>query len=385
MPLTQGEENFYVDRALTPLPQPHLTGMKLQEDISLNDFVFNRVDENGVVWVITDIKGWWQHPAPEIPDIKRGWGDGSYDVKGRYNAREITLEGVILTPDPSLLAAARAEFISATNLVYSGGWLKTNENPTKASYVRLSGDPELETVNARGRTEFSIGLRAADPIKYQWNDLDPDGYFSQEILVKSASPARTGKATITNNGDYGVSTYITVVGPLVGPSYIENETNQEFITITGSLRPQTTKTINNRGLVDNLVTIGTTAAHGLVAGDLVVVSGLGSPFDGNHIVASIIGTASTSTQFTYEATGSNVTYGSASGSLVYGPDTLEIDTYNRVVFLNGEYYGARTKLEVYNDWVTLSPGENVISFYDNGAASNSSAKITVQYRSGWLG
>ena len=110
MPLTQGEENFYVDRALTPLPQPHLTGMKLQEDISLNDFVFNRVDENGVVWVITDIKGWWQHPAPEIPDIKRGWGDGSYDVKGRYNAREITLEGVILTPDPSLLAAARAEF-----------------------------------------------------------------------------------------------------------------------------------------------------------------------------------------------------------------------------------------------------------------------------------
>ncbi|MFN9960263.1 MAG: phage distal tail protein, partial [bacterium] len=76
---------------------------------------------------------------------------------------------------------------------------------------------------------------------------------------------------------------------------------------------------------------------------------------------------------------------SASGSLTYGPDTLEIDTYNRVVFLNGEYYGARTKLEVYNDWVTLSPGANVISFYDNGAASNSSAKITVQYRSGWLG
>jgi len=385
MTLSQGEENFYVDRALTPLPVPHLTGMKLQEDISLNDFIFNRVDNNGVVWVITDIKGWWQHPSPEVPDIKRGWGDGSYDVKGRYNARDITLEGVILTPDPALLAAARAEFIAATNLVYSGGWLKTNENPTKASYVRLSGEPELETVNARGRTEFSIGLRAADPIKYQWNDLDPDGYFSQEILVKSASPARTGKATITNNGNYGVSTYITVVGPLVGPSYIENETNQEFITITGTLRAQTTKTINNRGLVDGLVTVSTTVAHGLVAGDLVVISGLGAPYDGNQIVASIIGTVATSTQFTYEASGSNVAYGAASGSLVYGPDTLEIDTYNRVVFLNGEYYGARTKLEVYNDWVTLSPGANVISFYDNGVASNSSAKITVQYRSGWLG
>lgn len=385
MSLTQDQENFYVDRSLTPLPVPHLTGMKLQEDISLNGFIFNRVDENGVVWVITDIKGWWQHPAPEVPDIKRGWGDGSYDVKGRYNAREITLEGVILTPDPSLLAAARAQFIAATNLVYSGGWLKTNENPTKASYVRLSGEPELETVNARGRTEFSIGLRAADPIKYEWNGADPDGYFSQEILVKSTSPSRTGKATITNNGDYGVSTYITVVGPLVGPAYIENETNEEFITITGSLRALTTKTINGRGLTDGLATIGTSTAHGLVAGDLVVISGLGAPYDGNQIVASIVGTPSVSTQFRIEASGTNTTYGSASGSLTYGPDTLEIDTYNRIVFLNGEYFGARTKLEVYNDWVTLSPGANVISFYDNGAPSGSASKITVEYRSGWLG
>lgn len=385
MTLTQGEENYYVNTSLTPLPVPHLTGMKLQEDISLNGFIFNRIDEYGVVWVITDIEGWWVHPSAETPDIKRGWGDGSYDVKGRYNARDITLNGVILTPDPALLAAARSRLIAATNLVYSGGWLKTNENPTKASYVRLSGDVSMETVNARGRTEFSIGLRAADPIKYQWNDLDPDGYFSQEILVKSASPSRTGKATITNNGNYGVSTYISVVGPLVGPSYIENETNQEFITITGTLRALTNKTINGKGLTDGLATVGTTAAHGLVAGDLVVISGLGSPYDGNQTVASIIGTESTSTQFTYEVSGTNAGYGAASGSLTYGPDELEIDTYNRVVYLNGQYYGARTKLEVYNDWVTLSPGANIISFYDQGALSGSAAKITVEYRSGWLG
>jgi hypothetical protein len=176
--------------------------MKLQEDISLNGFVFNRVDEFGVVWVITNIEGWWQHPAPDVPDIRRGWGDGSYDVKGRYNARDITIEGVILTPNPSLLAAARARFIAATNLVYSGGWLKTDENPTKASWVRLSGEPKIETVNARGRTEFSLGLRAADPIKYQWNPALESGYFEQEILAKSVSPSRTGSAVITNNGDY---------------------------------------------------------------------------------------------------------------------------------------------------------------------------------------
>jgi hypothetical protein len=384
MTYTQGYKNKQVNKSLTPLPIPHITGMKLQEDISLNDFVFNTIDEYGVVWVVTDLSGWWQHPSPEMLDIKRGWGDGSYDVKGRWNAREITLEGVILCPDPSLAAAARDRLVTATSLVYSGGWLKTNEDPIKASWVRLSGEPKFESVSARGRIEFSIGLRAADPIKYEWNDLTDDGYFTTEILCKSTTPLRTGKSTITNNGNSPVNTYITITGPIVGPAIISNETNQEFITITGALRGAVSKVINNRGLEDSLVTVGTTTAHGLVVGDVVTISGLGSPYDGAQVVANVIGDVSTSTQFRYEATGTATPYGSATGSVAYGPDTLEIDTYNRSVYLNGEYYGARTKLEVYNDWVTLSPGANVISFLDEGAASASAAKINIEYRSGWL-
>ena len=382
--VTPAAGDKYVNLSLTPLPEPHLTGMKLQADISLNNFVFNTIDEYGVVWVITDITGWWQHPSPDMADIKRGWGDGSYDVKGRWNARDITLVGVILCPDPSLAAAARNRLVTATNLVYSGGWLKTDESPTKASWVRLSGEAQFESVSARGRIEFSIGLRAADPLKYEWNVSNPDGYFTSQILPKSVTPSRTGLGTITNSGNFPVSTYITVTGPIVGPAIISNDTNEEFITITGSLRGAVTKTINNRGITDSLVTIGTTAAHGLIPGDSVTISGLGTPYNGVQVVTSIIGTSPTSTQFTYEAIGTNTAYGAASGSLAYGPDTLEIDTYNRSVYLNGEYYGARNKLEVYNDWVTLSPGANVISFFDEGAASASEAKIDVEYRSGWL-
>lgn len=382
---TQGRENYYVNTGLTPLPVPHLTGMKLQEDISLNDFVFNRVDEFGVVWVITNIEGWWTMPSPDIPDFKRGWGDGAYDVQGRYNARDLTLEGVFLTSDPALVAAARNRLVSAINLVRGGAWLKTNENPTKASFVRLSGEVNIDTVNARGRTEFSIGLRAADPIKYEWNDVDLEGYRSRVILAKSAaSPARSGSATIENIGNYPVATYLTVEGPVVGPAFIDNTTNNETITISGSLRAATTKVINGRGLLDNLATVGTTTAHGLIPGDLVTISGIGAPYDGQQLVLSIIGTSSTSTQFTFEATGTNFGYSTITGSLAYGPDTLEIDTYNRQVFLNGQYSGARTKLDVYNEYVTLAPGVNTIVFSDAGAPSSSAAKLTVQYRSGWL-
>lgn len=381
---SQGYENKQVNKSLTPLPVPHITGMKLQEDISLNDFVFNRIDEYGVVWVITDITGWWQHPSPDMIDIKRGWGDGSYDVKGRWNARDITLEGVILCPDPSLAADARNRLVAATNLVYSGAWLKTDESPTKASWVRLSGETQFESVSARGRIEFSIGLRAADPLKYEWNPLDADGYFNREILSKSVTPARTGLSTINNIGNFPVSTYITVTGPIVGPAIISNDTNEEFITIIGSLRGATTKVINNRGLSDGLATIGTSTAHGVVVGDIVTITGLTAPYNGVQVVSNVIGEESTSTQFTFEVTGTDTAYASVIGSVAYGPDILEIDTYNRNVYLNGQYYGARTKLEVYNDWITLSPGANVISFFDSGAESASTSKINVEYRSGWL-
>ena len=77
-------------------------------------------------------------------------------------------------------------------------------------------------------------------------------------------------------------------------------------------------------------------------------------------------------------------YGAGSGTLTYGPDTLEINTYDRSVFLNGEYSGARAKLEVYNDWINLYPGNNTISFYDLGSTTSSTATLSVDYRSGWL-
>ena len=173
---SQDNENAIVRRALTPVPEPHLTGMKLKADVSLGDLVLNTIDSNGVVWVCTDIDGWWGHPDPDIPDVTRGWRDGSYDARGRWQARQLTLNGSFLPHDPSLLPAARDTLIRATSLVYTGAWLKTQENPTRASYVRLSGKPNIATVNARGRTDFSIGLRAADPIKYSWNESDPDGY-----------------------------------------------------------------------------------------------------------------------------------------------------------------------------------------------------------------
>ncbi len=228
----QNKENYLVNKALTPLEPPIITGMKLGGDVRIGDLQLNTIDDDGVVWVCTDIQNWWSHPDPDVPDLDRGYGDGSYDVQGRWKARVITLTGAFLTQDPSQVVAARNKLIAATALAYNAAWLKTDENPTKASLVRLSGKPNIETVNARGRTEFSIGLRAPDPIKYEWYDLDEDGYRYDEVQLTGATEASPKTLTINNTGTAEVPCILALHGPTAGVVTIINssQTNEQIVT-----------------------------------------------------------------------------------------------------------------------------------------------------------
>lgn len=219
---TQADENQIVNKALTKFPIPQFSGLKLEADIKLGNLVLNTIDSDNVVWVCTDIEGWWTFPDPEVPDLIRGWGDGSYDARGRWAARLITLRGVFLTQDPSQVAAARAKLIEAANLVYQGGWLVVNEGPQKGAFVRLSGRPEILTVTPRGRTEFSIGLRAADPIKYEFVDGVEDGYRTATLSPSSNS------VVINNTGN----TTVPIVIELSKGFVVANASNPPTITNT---------------------------------------------------------------------------------------------------------------------------------------------------------
>lgn len=216
----QAFENKKVNLGLTPLPEPFLSGLNLAADVQLGDLTLNTIDEDGIVWVMTDIENWWRQPDPQLPELQRGWGDGDYDAEGRYAARVLTLEGTFLTQDPSQVAAARDKLIRATNLVRRGEWLVVKESPIeKAAFVRLSGTPNIETTTARGRTEFSIGLKAADPIKYEW--VGGSNNFRSAGLTSSG-------VTITNQGNTEVTGVFQVFGPLtasVGSPAVISKTN----------------------------------------------------------------------------------------------------------------------------------------------------------------
>lgn len=381
-PAQQGNETTAVNRALTPLPPPVFTGMKLQEDILLGDLVLNAIDENNVIWVCTDIEGWWVHPDPDIPDVPRGWRDGSYDARGRWQARQITLNGVFLPPEPDYIPAARSKLIEATTLVYSGTWLRTRENPTRAAWVRLSGRPEIKTVNARGRTEFSIGLRAADPVKYSWNDGDVDGYDVVTIPCKNMSTSQVGAATITNVGNTPVSVFFEITGPTTGSSTIYNATTEELITVTDTLRAQEVETVTAKERTGGVATLTFSTTHTSVIGDTVVVTGVDvdSAFNGTYVVT---GTPTTS-KISYANVAPNVTLIASSGTVTRAADVVEIDTYERDVAINGDRNGARAALSTLVDWMVLEPGANIIYFSDLGTPDGLST-LKVYYRSGWIG
>ena len=310
MVYTQAEENFFVNRGLQNLEPNEIEKLKLQADVVLGDFIFNTIDDFGVVWVLSDLDGWWTAPPADVDVIERGFGDGAYEVAGRYNSRPINFEGVFLTDSPTKVEAARDRLIAALNLARTGAWLKTGTSPIRASYVYLSGDVDINTINARGRTEFSVSLRAADPIKYAWNDEAPDGYELVELPVKNAETGATGATAVENIGNYPVPCIFEITGPFAGPGTIFNRTSGELIIVTQSLKGRLARAVVNKELsfsVENptltdVVTLTTTEPHDFSVGNSVFVSGADEPFNGDQIITAV----PTSTTFTYNVSAADI-------------------------------------------------------------------------------
>jgi hypothetical protein len=379
-PISQDQENNKTNNVLRPVPPPHLTGIELNADIMLNGLLLNTIDNNNVLWVCTDIKGWWDLPDPEILDLTRGLDDGSYDVSGRYTARNLTLTGSILVPSRTYTAAARDRLISAINLVATGGWLYVDESPTKAAYVRLSGRPNIEVVNARGRIDFSIGLKAANPVKFKWNWNDANGY-------EYSSVSAGGSTAITNAGNYPVPVVYTLTGGtsgLTAPITIVNSTTGKTLTVTKKIRGSTySESIGTTLVASGVVTIGFGATvHSFLVGDIVNVASISTAGRTGLNTTGAVITDVTDTTLSFAKTTGDLASLSTNGTVTLAAaDILEIDTYNKSAVFNGSSSIARSYIDTLTDWTTLLPGSNTIQF----TPTSGSTSLTVKYRSGWIG
>jgi hypothetical protein len=314
----QGVENKIVNKGLTKVPFPNITGLTLAKDVHLKhpdiatELDFNTIDADDNVWVITDIQNWWNMPEPELPDIARGLDDGSYDVRGRWRARSMTVTGSILVSDASKTSAARQKLMEYCNLVYTGGWLIVDEPLyRKAAYVRLVGQPTFENPTPRGRINFTIPLKAADPLKYYWNRNDTNGYtYSNNISV----------ANVINSGNYQVAGVFTLTGPITAPAYITAidgpTATTQTLTVSTSLRDTTyttgtTYTEFSGGTAIITANAVANASHGFLVGDRITITGSGTRFNATDVAV----TAVTTSTISYEKPIANITSITHSGNV----------------------------------------------------------------------
>ena len=316
-----------------PDTKPYITGLKLQGDISINGLVLNTIDENKVVWVCTDVEGWWNLPDPEIPDIPRGLDDGSYDVRGRWKARDLVLKGSILPPTPAYGAVARQTLVEALALVYTGGWLLVNEGTIKSAYVRLYGKPTIENINARGRIDFILPLRSVDPVKYSWNPNDANG-----ITTTSLTPVAIGNTTsttIVNDGNTDVTAVFSIEGPMTAPAYIKNTTTNNTIKIIKSLRSNSyVAATSSRSRTSGVSTLTTSAAHKFLVGDTITVANVDvSTFNSTFTV-----TAADASTVSYADPGSVITSATLTSNTVSVTATLHGFSVGQTVYISNLGY-----------------------------------------------
>lgn len=406
----QDKEKALVNKALTPVPFPHITGPELNADISLGRLVLNTIDEDGTIWVCTDITGWWGQSAPDVPDITRGTQDGSFDVSGRYSARTITLSGVFIPQNKDNLPKALERLVTETDLVRRTTFLRVDEDPIKVAKVRLVGQPSIQTINARGRTEFSITLRAADPIKYSWNTNEIDGNIVQSIngLVTTEDGLGASKTIVVDNqGNASVTSTIKVYGPVGSGSTIRalGRNRDETITLVSRLRDSgAVGLVTSYSRTNLIITATTDADHGLVIGDSIKFSSSMADYADPTEQAYTVTAVSTSAPYTfsYSLVGVQLVSGDLGQDIVENslgvnaadvrltlPDTLVIDTYTQEVSFNGNTEGQRSKLEPLIDWIKLDPGTTDLTLTDSFddyyvisktySRSGNTATVTVQF------
>jgi hypothetical protein len=177
---------------------------------------------------------------------------------------------------------------------------------------------------------FAAGGLASDN---EQMSITPDENVHIEIDTPSTS-STTGALTVVGGvgvqGDMNVEGDMSIVGNLtfgggatttdnlavVAPMIFSGIGNQADAVDEGlvveyaSTIAALVSTITNKALTSNVATLTTSAGHNYRAGDVAVITGVDSTFNGTYSITAV----PTSTTFTYDKTNANVSSAAASGS-----------------------------------------------------------------------
>lgn len=137
------------------------------------------------------------------------------------------------------------------------------------------------------------------------------------------------------------------------------------------------KSISNKALTNNVATLTTTTAHGLVVGDRVTVSGVDSTFNGTFTVTAV----PTTTTFRYAKTATNVTSAAVSpvGTAVRDDSVIITATYAETLAVLGLRDPGLFTLYATRPDPSNPSIDEVVELYEGNASIKLASSVTPIY------
>lgn len=188
----------------------------------LDDLMLTQVDENGVVWVLEDLKGWGS-PGGSLSPVKRPRGPGTWSGRSELNGRSMVFIGTTQAPSPELAIAALDRLVDAASLdatpitVIEAGLARHTS-------ARRDGDVIATWINNQ-TFSWSVQMHADDPRKFgepiTQSTLLPStvGGLAVPFTVPFSINASTasGQVSIFNPGNATGPVALRIDGPIRGP------------------------------------------------------------------------------------------------------------------------------------------------------------------------
>lgn len=182
---------------------------------------------------------------------------------------------------------------------------------------------------------------------------DTDDFAQSALINNGDGPATSADFIAYTTGSTNTAGFADL--GFTGPSFESAEfgvTGPSDAYVFGTAQDALVATISSRSLTSNVATITTSAAHNFVAGKTVEIAGLGSVFNGKHVIVA----TPTTTTFTYAKTNTDVTSSAVPGTatMYIGAGNLVLATGdtgsdNKIVFAAGGFASGREQMIIIPD------------------------------------
>lgn len=182
---------------------------------------------------------------------------------------------------------------------------------------------------------------------------DTDDFAQSALINNGDGPATSADFIAYTTGSTNTAGFADL--GFTGPNFESAEfgiTGPSDAYVFGTAQDALVATISSRSLTSNVATITTSAEHNFVVGKTVEIAGLGSVFNGKHVIVA----TPTTTTFTYAKTNTDVTSSAVPGTatMYIGAGNLVLATGdtgsdNKIVFAAGGFASGREQMIIIPD------------------------------------